>query len=329
MDQVRLLVDILPAVAVEEDFALKGGTAVNLFYRDLPRLSVDVDLTFLPVRNREQSLADIDDVMNRIGAAGSKVQGVTSARIAGGGGGATRVLFQRGAATVKVETSPVTRGVVFDPGIKRVSPAVEDEFGFTETRLVAFEDLFAGKLHAALDRQHPRDLFDVKLLYENEGITDDLFRAFLVHVASSNRPPHELLNPNLSPLPSRPDVDPALLAINSPTVQRCLWRPLPESMIRHEGDAEPGNLRVLRARGDSMEPLVSDGDRLLVAVTRRAPATGEMAVLWDGTGLVVKRVEVLPNAEPPRLRLISTNPTYELYTCLAQDAHIVGKVLWT
>ena len=104
---------------------------------------------------------------------------------------------------------------------------------------------------------------------------------------------------------------------------------LPEGMIRHEGDAEPGNLRVLRARGDSMEPLVSDGDRLLVDVTRRAPGTGEMAVLWDGTGLVVKRVEVLPNAEPPRLRLISANPAYEPYTCLAQDAHIVGKVLWT
>ena len=70
----------------------------------------------------------------------------------------------------------MTRGVVFEPGIRRVSPTVEDEFGFAETRLVAFEDLYAGKLHAALDRQHPRDLLDVKLLYENEGITDDLFK---------------------------------------------------------------------------------------------------------------------------------------------------------
>ena len=69
--------------------------------------------------------------------------------------------------------------------------------------------------------------------------------------------------------------------------------------------------------------------RRRVAGTRRAPGTGETAVLWDGTGLVVKRVEVLPNAEPPRLRLISANPAYEPYTCLAQDAHIVGKVLWT
>lgn len=200
VDQVRLLVDILPAVATEEDFALKGGTAINLFYRDLPRLSVDIDLTFLPIRERAQSLADIDAAMDRIAEAGSKVRGVTSSRIAGGGGGATRVLFQRGAATVKVETSPVTRGAVFEPEIKRVAPAVEDEFGFAETRLVAFEDLYAGKLHAALDRQHPRDLFDVKLLYENEGITEDLFRAFLVYVASSSRPPHELLNPNLIPL---------------------------------------------------------------------------------------------------------------------------------
>ncbi|MCB9972643.1 MAG: nucleotidyl transferase AbiEii/AbiGii toxin family protein [Hyphomonas sp.] len=200
VDQVRLLVDILPALAAEENFALKGGTAINLFYRDLPRLSVDIDLTFLPIRDRVQSLADIDAAMDRIAAAGSKVRGVTASRIAGGGGGATRVLFRRGSATVKVETSPVTRGVVFEPETKRVSPAVEDEFGFAETKLVAFEDLYAGKLHAALDRQHPRDLFDVKLLYENEGITDDLFRAFLVYVASSSRPPHELLNPNLTPL---------------------------------------------------------------------------------------------------------------------------------
>ena len=67
-----------------------------------------------------------------------------------------------------------------------------------------------------------------------------------------------------------------------------------------------------------MEPLVSDGDRLLVDVTRRAPGTGETAVPWD-----------LPNAEPPRLRPISANPAYKPYTCLAEDAHIVGKVLWT
>jgi hypothetical protein len=66
--------------------------------------------------------------------------------------------------------------------------------------VLAFEDLFAGKLHAALDRQHPRDLYDVHLLYENEGLTDDLFRVFLVYVCASGRPPHELLAPPAIPI---------------------------------------------------------------------------------------------------------------------------------
>lgn len=197
--QVQLLVDVLPAVAAEDAFALKGGTAINLFYRNLPRLSVDIDLTYLPVQDRDTSLAGINAAMDRIAERGS-IGPIRASRIAGGGGGATRVLFQRGAATVKVETSPVTRGVVFEPGRLRVSPAVEDAFGFAETAVVSFEDLYGGKIVAALDRQHPRDLFDIKQLYENEGLTDDLFRAFLIYLASSGRPPHELLDPNLRDL---------------------------------------------------------------------------------------------------------------------------------
>lgn len=50
--QVRLLVDVLPDVAAEWGFALKGGTAINLFHRDMPRLSVDIDLTWLPIGYR-------------------------------------------------------------------------------------------------------------------------------------------------------------------------------------------------------------------------------------------------------------------------------------
>ena len=112
---------------------------------------------------------------------------------------------------------------------------------------------------------------------------------------------------------------------NAPETAR--WY-LPEAMLRHEGGAEPANLRILRARGDSMEPAVHDGDRLLVDIARKTPATGEMAVLWDGNGLVVKRVEALPQTDPPRLRLISANPAYKPYDCLAGEAHIAGTVLW-
>ena len=196
--QVELLVGVLPYVAKEGMFALKGGTAINLFYRDLPRLSVDIDLTYLPVKDRAESLAEIDAGLDRIAEdIAANVSGTSATRISGGGGGDTRVLVRRGGVEVKVETSPVTRGVVNDPEILPVSEAVEDRFGFAEIQVVAFEDLFAGKLHAALDRQHPRDLYDVKLLYENEGFTDALFRTFLIYVASSGRPPHELLSPNL------------------------------------------------------------------------------------------------------------------------------------
>ena len=199
--QVALLVRLLPFIAAEKVFALKGGTAINLFYRDMPRLSVDIDLTYLPVRDRAESLAEIDEALDRItAAANSGIAGLDARRIAGGGGGATRIRARLGGAEVKIETSPVTRGVVHAPEPRDVSPAVEDEFGYASIQVVSFEDLFGGKLHAAVDRQHPRDLFDVKLLYDHEGLTDALFRTFLVYVASSPRPAHELLSPSLSPL---------------------------------------------------------------------------------------------------------------------------------
>ena len=58
--QAALLIKTLPLVAAETAFALKGGTAINLFVRDMPRLSVDIDLTYVPVADRESSLKEID-----------------------------------------------------------------------------------------------------------------------------------------------------------------------------------------------------------------------------------------------------------------------------
>jgi predicted nucleotidyltransferase component of viral defense system len=199
MRQVELLVRTLPFIARQDVFALKGGTAINLFYRDMPRLSVDIDLTYLPVEDRDATLAGIDAALDRIREDLLRnLRGVTVQRIAGGGNNDTRVLVRQGSTEVKIETSPVARGTVHPPELRPVTDAVADTFGFAEMQVVAFEDLFGGKLHAAVDRQHPRDLFDVKLLYENEGLTDALFRTFLIYVASSGRPPHELINPSLS-----------------------------------------------------------------------------------------------------------------------------------
>ena len=194
--QVGLLLGILPEIARETTFALKGGTAINLFYRDLPRLSVDLDLTWLPVQDRQPSLRAIDHALDRIAAAvKARDPRIQTRRVAGGGGADTRVMVRRGQAQVKIETSPVARGTVCPPRPMPTSEAVTERFGFFEANVVAFEDLYGGKLHAALDRRHPRDLFDVKLLYENEGLTDDLFRVFMVYVAGSARPIHELLAP--------------------------------------------------------------------------------------------------------------------------------------
>ena len=112
-------------------------------------------------------------------------------------------------------------------------------------------------------------------------------------------------------------------------MERAHWF-LPESMVRHEGNAVPGDLRLLRVRGESMEPELSDGDRLVVDTAPARPVSGEMCVLWDGSGLVVKRIEYLPEpGGPSRLRLKSANPDYDDYDCLAQDVRLVGRVLWS
>lgn len=104
---------------------------------------------------------------------------------------------------------------------------------------------------------------------------------------------------------------------------------LPQGMIRYEGGAEPEAIRVLRVRGVSMAPELSEGDRLLVDTSPSAPAAGEMFVLWDGDRLVVKRVEPLKGTDgAPTLRLKSTNPDYADYTAPAGDVHLIGRVLW-
>ncbi|MCH7729767.1 MAG: nucleotidyl transferase AbiEii/AbiGii toxin family protein, partial [Planctomycetes bacterium] len=72
--------------------------------------------------------------------------------------------------------------------------------GFAEMQVVSFADLYAGKIVAALDRQHPRDLFDVRDLLAHEGISDELRRAFLVYLISHNRPMAEVLAPTRKPL---------------------------------------------------------------------------------------------------------------------------------
>ena len=191
--QVALLLRTIPFIAEEPCFALKGGTAINLFVRDLPRLSVDIDLTYVPVSARSEALEAIDKAMRRIevrianGIRGTKVTETIQE------GAVTKLVVRETGAQIKIEVTPVLRGCAFEPEIRTVTPAVEAQFGFAEMQVVSFADLYAGKIVAALDRQHPRDLFDVHQLQAREGITDELRSAFIVYLLSHTRPMSEVL----------------------------------------------------------------------------------------------------------------------------------------
>lgn len=194
--QAQLLIRVLPFVAKESCFALKGGTAINLFVRNMPRLSVDIDLVYLPLEDRETSLKMATDALDRISKQLAKdLPGLTAQRPKMTPDGLRLLVIQDG-VQVKLEVSPVLRGTVFPPAEEDVCERVESEFGFAAMPVVSFEDLFAGKICAALDRQHPRDLFDIKLLLDHESISDVLRRTFLVYLISHHRPIVDLLQPN-------------------------------------------------------------------------------------------------------------------------------------
>jgi predicted nucleotidyltransferase component of viral defense system len=192
--QAALLVRVLPHVAEEKAFALKGGTAINLFIRNMPRLSVDIDLTYLPLQERATSLAAIEAALRRIGG---NLQKNLGARItdAPTEGRLNKLFVRAEGVQIKIEVTPVIRGCVFEPTMRDVAPLVEDTFGFAEMQLVSNPDLYAGKAVAGLDRQHPRDLFDWRDLLANEGISEELRRAFLVYMISHGRPMFEVLAP--------------------------------------------------------------------------------------------------------------------------------------
>jgi predicted nucleotidyltransferase component of viral defense system len=197
--QVELLVRILPLVGEYPCFALKGGTAINLFHRNMPRLSVDIDLVYVPIEERMQSLEEMTRNLKSIGNA--TIARIPDAKIQysllNRSEYVNRLIVEAGKAVVKIELSPVLRGTVYEPTVMRITRTAEEAFGFAEVPVVSFEDLFAGKMMAALDRQHPRDLFDIKGLVEHEGISGRMKEAFIVYLISHNRRIVEILDPSL------------------------------------------------------------------------------------------------------------------------------------
>jgi predicted nucleotidyltransferase component of viral defense system len=200
--QVVLLIELLPLVGRESCFALKGGTAINLFVRDLPRLSVDIDLTYLPIEGRAESLRHVEEALHRLGSAiETALRGAMTLFPGREGERATKIQVRRGRESVQIEVSPVLRGSVLEPEPRETTAAVTEQFGLARMSVLHPLDLYAGKLCAALDRQHPRDLFDVMLLQKAEGVNRKLFDVFLIYLISGDRPIAELLSPRAISLP--------------------------------------------------------------------------------------------------------------------------------
>ncbi len=196
--QVRLLLRCLPEISRHPCFALKGGTAINLFFRDLPRISVDIDLAYLPLKPRGEALNEIDaELRSLAGEIEERIAGAT-VRETSSDGQRIRLVVSTSDAVVKIEPNRVFRGSVYPPEERDLSPAAQRRFeAFVRVQSLSGADLYGSKLCAALDRQHPRDLYDVKPLLDNEGITLEIRKAFVVYLAGCNRPMNELLAPRI------------------------------------------------------------------------------------------------------------------------------------
>ncbi|MBA4145547.1 MAG: nucleotidyl transferase AbiEii/AbiGii toxin family protein [Azospira oryzae] len=195
-EQVDLLIQILPHVAKEESLALKGGTAINLFVRNMPRLSVDIDLTYTSITDdRQTALQHISEAVIRIDENIRKaIPGISVTHIPPKQGDDVKLNCQMNNAHVKIEVNTVTRGIIFPVRMMALTDLAQAEFGkFAAIQVVSHGELFGGKICAALDRQHPRDLFDIHHLIHQEGFSDEVRLGFIMFLVSHHKPVHDLL----------------------------------------------------------------------------------------------------------------------------------------
>lgn len=197
--QVDLLIRLIPLIELHGSFALHGGTAINLFVQDMPRLSVDIDLTFVEMGHRSLALADIhknlklikNDILREL--PGIQVTGPDENGIE------TKLFCRTQDVQVKIEVNTIMRGLISDAEIRPLVPhAVEAFQSFCEVSVVPYDQLYGGKICAALDRQHPRDLFDVHLFMQDKKDIGHIKNGLIYSLLSSNRPLHELLAPRFS-----------------------------------------------------------------------------------------------------------------------------------
>lgn len=192
-DKVRLLLRILPIVVDEECFAIHGETAINLFVNDLLRLSVDIDLTYIPLENRTSSLNHINEALVRISSRIKELlKGVkVIPRL-----DICKLTCKYHGCQVKIEVNQTKRGIVGgEPVIMLLCTEAQEMFEMeVEARIVPLTQLYGGKIAAALSRQHPRDMFDINHMSIS---FDEAKYGFIFCLLGSDRPIHESFAPSL------------------------------------------------------------------------------------------------------------------------------------
>lgn len=191
--KVELLLRLLPIVMDEGVFAVHGGTAINLFLKNLPRYSVDIDLTYVPLADRQQSIDDINLRLKHIAdKAGKAFRGMHVMPNTA----TCKLLCEYQGKQVKVEVNQTKRGIVGGKVVRLpLSERAQEEFGmYCEADIVPVTQLYGGKIAAALSRQHPRDLFDVKYM---DVPLADCREGLVFCLLGSDRPIHESFAPKL------------------------------------------------------------------------------------------------------------------------------------
>ena len=253
VDTVRLMLEVAPEVFASGRVAMKGGTALNFFVQDMPRLSVDIDVVFVPHQTpRDTALAEIANELSalqtRLNRRGIKAELASSKT-----GDETKLFARRDRVEVKIEINHVFRGTLLPVETRSLTKTACDLFTTAlAVPTLAVAELYGSKLVAAMDRQHPRDLFDVHGMFQRFGLTPEIVECFVGYIAGHNRPVHEVLG-------SR-DID--------------LARPFDNEFAGME--REPVSLRVLeeariRLRRELAVALTADHKRFLIGLVAGQP----------------------------------------------------------
>lgn len=191
--QVALLIRIMPSVYRIKDFAVHGGTAINLFHKNMPRCSVDIDLTYIPIQDREESLKVIKNHLTTLkGYIERAIPGIKVVPKFD----VWKLQCTLDTATVKIEVSGTKRGIIGNIEDKMLCEKAQQEFSMAcKARTVSYSQLYGGKIAAALSRQHPRDLFDCK--YMELSSFNEVKDGLMLCLLGSDKPIIESLQPNL------------------------------------------------------------------------------------------------------------------------------------